>query len=320
MSKFEQNSSTFYDEDEYYEDKSYDEFLKISVESKNAQSTESDQEFSVAHFEEILIEELTQMKKSQLTLKCRQCELKFYSNNKLYKHLRSALHVSHRKIANIIEHKKNFAKILIVISTRKQKDHKNFVFKEHQYARVKKTFESSDELYEFCADFETFMFLIDRKFLEKIASDNYIMKANLNLNVENIEFKIHDTSSYYAFDLYFREHVDEQIKFVHIHDEFHLVNDLQVNVFIDMNNMSLKKCMLNFKIKTIIFFICENIEIFISIIRTNQLENRLLLIANKIIVSSYTNMTIFVKIREKSFSKKNYIFNSKKKDLAESRK
>jgi hypothetical protein len=316
VSKSEQNSSAFYDEDEYYEDRSYDEFLKTSAKSENAQDTESDQKFSVAHFEEILSEKLTQMKKSsQLTLKCRQCELKFYSNNKLHKHLRSNQHASHRKTANIIEQKKIFVNISIVTSTRKQKDHKNFVFREHQYARVKRTFESNDESYELCADSETFMFLIDRKFLERIVSDSYIMKTNFNLNVRSIEFKTHDTSSYCALELYFREYVNEQTKLAHIHDEFHLVDDLQINVLIDMNIMSSEKRILNFKIKTMIFSICENIEIFISIIRTNQFVNCSLLIANKVIVSSYTNMTIFVKIREKSLSKRNYIFNSKRKIL-----
>ncbi len=144
----------------------------------------SDQKITETHFKDILKKKLIQMKKSlQLTLKCRQCEMKFYSNNKLHKHVRAKIHASRQKIVDIIKNKENFANISIVTSTREQRDHKNFVFREHQYARVKRAFESSSESHEFCADSETFMFLIDRKFLDRNASNNYIMKTNFNLKV-----------------------------------------------------------------------------------------------------------------------------------------
>jgi vacuolar-type H+-ATPase subunit I/STV1 len=91
-SKLKHDSSTYYNDDDYYENKSYDEILKSSITAKleNVQNSESNQKISETHFENILRKKLTQMTtSSRLTLKCRQCELKFYSNNKLHKHLRS---------------------------------------------------------------------------------------------------------------------------------------------------------------------------------------------------------------------------------------
>jgi hypothetical protein len=300
-----------------YDDETNDEILNSSdaAKSENAQRSESNQKISEAHFENILDEELAQMAKSfQLTLKCHQCEMKFYSNNKLHKHLRSDQHTTqHQRISE--SHRKQIANISIVISTREHKNHKNFVFREHQYARVKRTFEAKDKTHDFCANFETFMSLIDRKFLEMNITRINIMKTKFNLKIRDIDSKTHDTSSYCALDLYFQKHVNDRSKIAHIRDEFHLVDDLQVNVLIEMNIMSSKKCILNFKIKSLIFIACEDIMISITIVRTRQFVNRSVLIVDKIVISSRTDMIVLIKIREQSLSERDYIFNSKEKTL-----
>jgi hypothetical protein len=64
ISKIEQNSTTYYNDDVYCENRSYDEILNSSKESENAQSLEFDQKISETHFENILSEELNQMTKS----------------------------------------------------------------------------------------------------------------------------------------------------------------------------------------------------------------------------------------------------------------
>jgi hypothetical protein len=139
------------------------------------QSAKSDQNVSEAHFEEILNEKLTEMlKPSQLTLKCRLCNMKFYSNNKLHKHLRSDQHARKHQESNATM-QNQFEDISIVSSIRNHANHKDFAFREHQYTRVKETFDLKDITHDLCADSKIFMFLIDRKFLEK--------------NVANVETK-----------------------------------------------------------------------------------------------------------------------------------
>jgi hypothetical protein len=168
--EFEHDSSAYYDDDDYCENRSYDEILKTSMKSEDMQSSESDQDFSSAHFDEILDEELTEMiKSSQLTLKCRQCEMKFYSNNKLHKHLRANQHSqSQQKIESI--NNEQVANISIIISARDHRKQTEYAFREHQYAHVKESFDLNRDLYEFCVDSETFMSFVDRKFLTKSTS------------------------------------------------------------------------------------------------------------------------------------------------------
>jgi hypothetical protein len=247
--------------------------------------------------------------------------MKFYFNNKLHKHLRSDQHSKkHQKFSK--NDQRQIANISIVISTRKHEDHKGFVFREHQYARVNEAFESKDKAHELCVDSRIFMSLIDRKFLKRNASQILIKKTISDLKIRDIESKVHDTSTYCSLDLYFQRRFKNQLhsQIAHITEEFHLVNDLQTNVLIDMNIMSSKKCILNFRNRNMIFFSCQNIEILVSIIRTEQSMNRLILATKKTMISSHINMTILVKVREKSLSERDYIFNPREKTLLRSEK
>jgi hypothetical protein len=265
ISKNEQNSSTYYDESEYYENKSYDETLKSSTKSEDVQSVELDQKISKAHFEEILNEKLTKLiKSSQLTLKCRKCERNFYFNNKLHNHLRSNQHSKkHQKVSK--SHQKQITNISIITSTRDHKDHKEYAFREHQYARVKRALGFNDETHDFCANSETFMSLVDRKFVEHFKSE--IKITSFKIQMKEIDFKTHDTSKYCFFNSYFREHFKEKLSITHIQEKFHLMNNLNVNMLIDINIMKFENCILNFKIKIMTFSFYENTKVSITITR-----------------------------------------------------
>ncbi len=226
-------------------------------------------------------------------MKCRIYDAKFYFNNKLYKHLRSEQHRQTQKTIIKIEkitkrvkeydeieekfykeetiQEKFYAvedhKISIVISTRNHKNHKEYAFRNHQYVRIKESFDSTDHSHDFCADSETFMFLIDRKFLTRL--NTQIERTDAKLEVRDIEFKTHDIFEYCHLDLYFHERFKNELKIAHIREEFHLVNNLDVNMLINIDIIRSEECILNFKIKNMIFSSCNDIEVLITIVRTN---------------------------------------------------
>jgi hypothetical protein len=313
------DSLAYYDDEEYYEKKFNEEDLKSSIvtKSKNIQSTKSNQKTSRAHFEKILNNELTHMSKSsQLTLKCRLCEKKFYSNNKLHKHLRASQHSQNQQSVRVLN-REQIENISVVISTREYKEYKEFAFREHQYARVKRKFASNEETHDLCADSETSMSFVDSKFL---AQTNVNVKiTSFKIQIRDIDSKTHDTSKYCLLDLYFRENFKKNSRMTHIKEEFHLINDLNVNMLIDVDILNFEECILNFKRKTMIFFVCENTKMSITILRTNQSVNRSVFFANKIVVSSRINMTMLIKIRDKTLLDRNYIFNSKDETLLSSK-
>jgi hypothetical protein len=86
-------------------------------------------------------------------------------------------------------------------------DHKDFVFREHQYAWVKKILESNDETHDLCANFETFISLVDEKFVERFKSEVKITSSKIQMR--EIDFKTHEISKYCFLDLYFREHFSD---------------------------------------------------------------------------------------------------------------
>ncbi len=164
------------------------------------------------------------------------------------------------------------------------------------------------------------MFLMNRKFLKNFALKTKIDKVEFKLEMKDIDSKIHDTFFYCQLDLYFREQFKDNLKMTHIHDEFHLVDNLDVNMLIDIDIMRSKECILNFKTNIMIFFFYENIEVFIIIIRIDLFVNHSILVAEKTVVSSHISMIIFVKIREKSLSERDYVFNSKENFMLKSEK
>jgi hypothetical protein len=302
------DQSIYYDDEEYYDDRSIEKTLKTSIKSENAQSSEFDQKISEKHFENILSEKLNQMTKtSQITLKCCVFNKKFYFNDKLHRHVRLKQHESISKIESVSKQIENSS---IMISTRDQKNHKKFVLRNHQYARVKENFRLRDKFHEFCVDFKTFMSLINRKFLKKHCFETTVEEIKSKLEVWDIDSKTHDTFSYCSLDFYFREHVNDKSKITHIRKKFHLVNDLQINILIEMNIISSKKCILNFKTTNMMFSFCDNIEILITIVSIEQSVKRSILATKKTIVFFHIDMIVFIKIREKSLSTRDYIFNS----------
>jgi hypothetical protein len=149
-------------------------------------------------------------------------------------------------------------------------------------------------------------------------SNIQISKVEIKLRVRDIDSKTHDTWLYCHLDLYFREPFKNNLKITHIQDEFRLIHNLDVNMLIDINIMNSEECILDFRFKNMIFIFCKNIEILIIIVRRNQSVNRLLLVAKKTIVFFHINMMIFVKIREKFLSERNYVFNSKENFMLKS--
>ena len=96
---------------------------------------------------------------------CQNCNMMFYFNNKLHKHLKTFCKKKIEIDANFT--KKDLQKLSVIEFFKKNQNHKNYDFRSHQYATIKMTLSIIDKLKNLCIDFETFMFLINRKFVDK---------------------------------------------------------------------------------------------------------------------------------------------------------
>ena len=120
---------------------------------------------------------------SQIILKCRNCDKNFFFNNKFHKHI---------KLIHKIEKISKFfltttsinmiTSIQIIDFTNKTKNYREFVFKSHRYAIVKNSLILKSAEQKFCMNNETFMSLMNRKFLIKQLF--YIIKHKIIFNIK----------------------------------------------------------------------------------------------------------------------------------------
>ena len=79
-------------------------------------------------------------------LTCRRCDMMFYFNNKLHKHLKT---FCKEKIQNEIDahfEEKNLQKLFVIEFFKENRDHKKYEFRSHQYVIAKMTISAIDKL------------------------------------------------------------------------------------------------------------------------------------------------------------------------------
>lgn len=253
----QKNQNEHYKEEVYYENQFFEnnresQFMK----SKNNQEFESNSMNEFAHFA-----------CSKFTLKCKECEMKFYFNNKLHKHLRRTQH--HEKFTSNQEDIVHvMTKQLSIINSKKKiRNHHEYVFRAFHYAMIKESLTSNEALNDLCVDNETFMSLMNRKFLRKRLSDIQIHSTVTKTNVRKIDTELHDTSNYVLLNLYLSEEFKKNAALTHFQIKVHLIDDLKTNVLIDMNIMRSEQMTLDFHRKTMIISTCNDFTTSVTIKR-----------------------------------------------------
>ena len=157
------------------------------------------------------------------------------------------------------------------------------------------------------------MFMIDRSYFFKLIS-NYKSK----IKIIETSIKIRDIKT---FVIVFSEYIKLNIKILNLLDEkaitarileiFHIMKDLSIKGFIEMNILESKCIKIDFK--RMIIESCQNMLIDFS--STNFIDPKIKPVVTsikKIIVFSHINQLIFAIIREKfkDFSNRDYVFYS----------
>ena len=234
-------------------------------------------------------------------LTCRNCSMIFYFNNKLHKHLKTFCKEKIETDANF--EKKNLQRLFIIEFFKKNRNHKKYEFRSHQYATTKMTLSMIEKFKDLCIDFEIFMFLINRKFVKKKISKTKILTTRSFIKIKEIENKLHDNFQYCEMKFFiFEKFKNEQI-ITNIKAEIHLMNDLKINVFLKTNILIFEKIILNFAKKKLIIIICDNMIISIKIDRKKKIVNRTIKIFEKIVMISKKLKIIFVKVKRIKLSK-----------------
>ena len=254
----------------------------------------------------------------QFILKCRNCNKKFFSNNKFYKHIRSIHKIEKisQKILKITSI--NIIMLTIIIDfTNKAKNYRDFVFKSHRYATIKKSLIIKSAEQKLCMNSETFMFLMNRAFLTKQLFHIMKHKITFNIKIKNIKLAIYDSSKYVILDLYMSEKCQKNSVTVHFKAKFHIINKIKINMLINMNVMKSKRINLNFENKIMIIFTCRNIKMSINFHRKKISINRTIRAAIQITMLIEKIIVVSIRIKNTHLISKNrdYNFFSKMKRM-----
>lgn len=290
-----------WNENDYYEDRSYDEILDVSdLLELEDDRMKSDENASATHFVSFM----------NSIFICRICVEEFYFNNKLHRHI--------RKNHNAIEYINNVEKIKskklsILHSTNKVTEkHEGFVFKSHQYVKIKDFLSDDDVSKKLCVDIDISMSLTNRKFVKRQRLDIIIHQTKFKVIVRGIDAQVHDNFEYVILNFYVSDKFKKQNMTAHFQIEMHLIDDLKTNVLIDMNIMISEEMIVDCEKRKLTIEKCDEFEINVLVARKSHVVDRAVRAITKTIVQSEVIMTISVRIRNQTLSKdQDYSFFSK---------
>ena len=143
-------------------------------------------------------------------------------------------HQSIRKIIFDFATKKSSKIIIFFVSINIDFDYE---FRKWHYAQIQiiHVVDSAIFIVEKCFDFDCTMSLINRVFFTTISHDE-IRTTTQFIRVRNIDFRQHDNLEYVKLKFYIRDKmiIDKSVT-IHFRREVHVVNNLKIKIFIDMN-------------------------------------------------------------------------------------
>ena len=272
---------------------------------------------------------------------CTYCKTKFLFNNKLHRHLRQracqsnffidslvkilqqrnfilfarqseTVKIFHQSIKKIIFNfaTKTSAKIIIFfVSINIDFDYE---FRKWHYVQIQiiHAVDSTIFIVEKCFDFDYTMSLMNWNFLTTISHDE-IRTTTQFIRVRNINFRQHDNSEYVKLKFYIRDKtIIDKFVTIHFRREMHVVNNLKIKFFIDINIIESK--IIDMLMSNNILHI-ENCDVIAFIIikfkNNDERINRIVRVITIVIISFHFTITITMKFRDKSISiNRNYFF------------
>ena len=103
------------------------------------------------------------------------------------------------------------------------------------------------KLKELCADNNTFMLLINKRFILKKCLDMIIRKIFTSIQIREISDQIDDISKYVVMNLYIFDIVKKIRILTHLKIEMHLINNLKINILLKIDVLIFEKMILNFE-------------------------------------------------------------------------
>ena len=237
---------------------------------------------------------------------CRRCNEFFYSNNKLHKHVKQC------RVDSIVNFNasKNVSIVEFIVNKEQSKD---YDFKSWHYVCVRASITSNLSTNELCLNSDTIMFIENRQYILNRLSKTFVFRINESIRIRNIDTIWHDIFEYVMIDFYiFEVTVANTFDKTHFIREIHLIDNLSIKIFIDVNVITSKEMIIDVDRQTVTINNCD-VTTKLHVISRDKRVNRVIKFLKQLIISSHTHITISIKIREQTLStNRDYFFHSLK--------
>ena len=144
------------------------------------------------------------------------------------------------------------------------------------------------------------MSFVDRNYFRRVLSnyDARIRTIAQNIQIREIDVKLHDISKYIELNFYIVDKRQNDFKIVaHFEREIHLVDDLKINIFVDMNILAFEFMILNLRHRLFTIVNC-NMTVSLSMTFREQRIDRVLRAIVVVIVSFHSCVIVSIKLRD----------------------
>ena len=188
----------------------------------------------------------------------------------------------------------------------------NINIKTWHFLTVKISIDIKSTINDFCIDTDCKTFMTNRSFIFTMIS-NYAFKIKViaSFRVRNIKNAIVFSIEIIILDFSFSEIINEAFAVAKLFRKIRIVDNLSIKILIEMNIINLEKMIIN--ANTLIIYSCKNIKIDLSAIFKDDSVKRVVVCALTTTLSSYINMNVAIKLRERhEFSSRDYMFHSQR--------
>ena len=193
----------------------------------------------------------------------------------------------------------------------------NYIFRKFYYVTIMLKKSKNDEIINNCLNIDCSLFEINRfKFNKHFVVNFTIKQLLLLLSIRDIDNTIHHISEYTVVSLYVDDYIVDQIDekrfaIVKIQIEFHIVDDLKINILIENDVFRAQRITLNLKKQTIILINCRNFIIFINVTtKKNVDQKRIVRIKIDFKISFDVIVKMFIVYHNSLSKNRNYFFES----------
>ena len=101
---------------------------------------------------------------------------------------------------------------------------------------------------------------------------------------------------YVILKLTFRDIFNEKSVIDKFRRQIHIINDLKVNMFIDLNILSSKRMLIDYNKKILVFNCCHDMKIFMQMKSFREKINKMIRVYDVITMFAHFNALIFIKL------------------------